>query len=245
VTPDVIVEAVRGHRQWYTPFVGGGSAFEHKGERMLDARTLFHYAATGISPAMAAAQPGSGSANIYTARDSNGRYFEGGKTYKVTIPAPVPAALFWSFSIYDNQHRSFLETDQKLAGIDSTFPAMKKNADGRQRCGSGRTRLPGRKATGSRPYLAKVGSPCFGSTARYSLGSTGPGSREISSWCRDSDTSGSSPSILKNSIRRKVPDAGVMSVMWRNMRPADQGCEPPLPREADPGNQPFRRPLHN
>jgi hypothetical protein len=76
------------------------------------------------------AQPGSGSAYIYTARDSNGRYFGGGKTYKVTIPAPVPAALFWSFSIYENQHRSFLETDQKLAGIDSTFPAMKKNADG-------------------------------------------------------------------------------------------------------------------
>lgn len=114
--------------------VGGGSAFEHKGERMLDARTLFHYAATGISPAMAAAQPGSGSAYIYTARDSNGRYFEGGKTPKVTIPAPVPAALFWSFSIYDNQHRSFLETDQKLAGIDCTFPAMKKK---RRRVGNG------------------------------------------------------------------------------------------------------------
>lgn len=63
---------------------------------------------------------------------ANGRYLEGGKTYKVTIPAPVPAALFWSLSIYDN-HRSFLETDQKLAGIDSTFPAMKKNADGSAR----------------------------------------------------------------------------------------------------------------
>lgn len=185
-----------------TSLLAGGNL---RAVRLTDARTLFHYAATGISPAMAAAQPGIGSAYIYTARDSNGRYFEGCKTYKVTIPAPVPAALFWSFSICDNQHRSFLETDQKLAGIDCTFPAMKKNADGSATVWFSPNAPAGQEATGSRPYLAKVGSPCSGSTARCSLGSTRPGSREISSWCRDSDTSGSSPSILKNSIRRKVP----------------------------------------
>ena len=79
---------------------------------------------------MAAAKPGTGSAYAYTARDSQGRYFDGGKTYKVTLPAPIPAGQFWSFTIYDNQTRSMLETDQKLAGIDSTLPTMKKNADG-------------------------------------------------------------------------------------------------------------------
>ena len=42
----------------------------------------------------------------------------------------MPAANFWSFNVYDNQHRSFLETDQKLAGLDSTSPDLKKNADG-------------------------------------------------------------------------------------------------------------------
>ena len=26
---------------------------------------------------------------------------------------------FWSFTVYDNQTRSLLETDQKTAGIDS------------------------------------------------------------------------------------------------------------------------------
>jgi hypothetical protein len=117
-------------RQWFTGFVGGSSEFLDHGERMLDARTLFHYYATGITPAMAAAKPGTGSAYAAAARDSEGRYFDGAKTYKVTLPAPIPAGQFWAFSIYDNQHRSFLETDQKLAGLDSTLPTLKKNADG-------------------------------------------------------------------------------------------------------------------
>jgi hypothetical protein len=117
-------------RQWTTGFVGGSYAFENNGERMLDARTLFHYYATGITPAMAPSKPGVGSAYAYTARDSQGRYLDGSKTYKVTLPAPVPAARFWSFTIYDNQTRSLLETDQKLAGLDSTFPDLKTDADG-------------------------------------------------------------------------------------------------------------------
>jgi len=52
------------------------------------------------------------------------------RPYKVTLPAPIPAGRFWSFTIYDNQTRSMLETDQILAGLDSTLPTMKKNADG-------------------------------------------------------------------------------------------------------------------
>jgi hypothetical protein len=79
---------------------------------------------------MVAAKPGSGSAYAIAARDSEGRYFDGSRTYKITLPADVPAARFWSFTIYDNQTRSMLETDQVSAGLDSTFPDVKANADG-------------------------------------------------------------------------------------------------------------------
>ncbi|WP_084811110.1 DUF1254 domain-containing protein [Ensifer sp. BR816] len=117
-------------RQWGTSFVGGSYAFLDNGERMLDARTQFHYYATGITPAMADAKPGTGSAYAYAARDSKGEYLDGGKTYKITLPAPIPAANFWSFMVYDGQTRSMLETDQKLAGIDSTQEDIQKNPDG-------------------------------------------------------------------------------------------------------------------
>src|SRR5262249_38291650 len=117
-------------RQWGNGFIGGSYAFLDHGERMLDARTLFHYAATGITPAMAAAQPGSGSAYAFTSRDATGTFLDGNKTYSVTLPAPVPAGQFWSFTVYDAQTRSMLETDQKAAGIDSTKADLVKNADG-------------------------------------------------------------------------------------------------------------------
>ncbi len=117
-------------RQWFSVFAGVSHEFAHGAERVLDARTLFHYYATGVTPAMAVAKPGTGSAYAIAARDSQGRYLDGGKTYRITLPAPIPAGNFWSFTVYDGQTRSMLETDQKLAGLDSTLPAVKANADG-------------------------------------------------------------------------------------------------------------------
>jgi hypothetical protein len=117
-------------RQWFTPFVGGSYLFLDGVERLLDARTMFFYYATGITPAMAMAKAGSGSAYAVAVKDSKGDYLDGGKTYKITLPGPVPAKAFWSFVVYDNQTRSLLETDQKLAGVDSTDKALKVNTDG-------------------------------------------------------------------------------------------------------------------
>jgi hypothetical protein len=57
-------------RQWGTPFIGGAYDFMNNGERMLEARTLFHYYAAGITPAIAFSKPGTGSAYAYAARDS-------------------------------------------------------------------------------------------------------------------------------------------------------------------------------
>jgi len=119
-----------GQRQWYSPFAGGSSEFINNGERVLDDRTIFHYYATGITPAMARSKVGTGSAYAIGAHDSEGRYYDGSKTYEVTLPAPIPAKDFWSFMVYDNQTRSVLETDQKSAGVDSNSPDIKANADG-------------------------------------------------------------------------------------------------------------------
>lgn len=117
-------------RQWLTPFVGNSYEFLSGAERLLDARAMFFYYATGITPAMAEAKPGTGSAYAAVFRDAKGEYLEGGRTYSVTLPGPVPAKAFWSFTVYDNQTRSLLPTNQKLAGVDSTLPEVQRNADG-------------------------------------------------------------------------------------------------------------------
>ena len=117
-------------RQWFTPFVGGSYLFLDRAERLLDARTTFFYYATGITPAMSEAKPGTGSAYAVTIRDTAGSYLDGGRTYKVTLPGPIPAKNFWAFTAYDNQTRSLLPTDQKLAGIDGTIAGVQTNQDG-------------------------------------------------------------------------------------------------------------------
>lgn len=115
---------------WKTAFVGGNHEFADGDIRLQDARTLFHYYATGITPAMVAKNAGVGSQYALSNNDSEGKYFDGAKTYKVTIPPNPPAADYWSFVVYDTQTRSLLETDQKLAGVDSNQPGVQPNEDG-------------------------------------------------------------------------------------------------------------------
>ena len=117
-------------RQWQTPFVGGSYQFLAGAARLLDARAMFFYYATGITPAMSEARPGTGSAYAVSFRDGAGNYLDGGRTYKVTLPGPVPAKNFWAFTVYDNQTRSLLPTDEKSADVDSTLSGLKKNPDG-------------------------------------------------------------------------------------------------------------------
>ncbi len=117
-------------RKWTSPFAGMSHEFLNNGERVLDDRIFFHYMATGITPAMASPRVGTGSAYGFTATDAKGAYLDGGKTYRITLPAPIPVNNFWSFMVYSGQHRSMLETDQKLAGLDSNNPSVKPDSDG-------------------------------------------------------------------------------------------------------------------
>jgi hypothetical protein len=115
---------------WYTGFVGGSYQFLlQPGVRFLDARVLFHYLATGITPAMAIKRVGVGSQYAIAATDSKGRPFDGSKTYKVHLPPNIPAKNFWSFVVYDNQTRSELQTDQQFPSIGSDKKNLVVNPD--------------------------------------------------------------------------------------------------------------------
>src|SRR5580692_12002234 len=61
-------KAARERGEWRKAFIGGAYDFLNNGERMLDARSLFHYYAAGITPAMAYSKPGTGSAYAYATR---------------------------------------------------------------------------------------------------------------------------------------------------------------------------------
>ncbi len=118
-------------RQWYSPLASGSHEFLDKnGARALDDRIGFHFYATGITPFMVKPQVGAGSVYEIATTDAKGKMLDGGKTYKVNLPAPIPAKDFWSFMVYDNHTRSILETDQIGGGLDSNAKGLELNRDG-------------------------------------------------------------------------------------------------------------------
>lgn len=103
------------------------------GARTLDSRTAFYYAYTMDSPGMIMRLTNVGSQYLMGFVDADKNYFDGSKTYKVTLPPNIPEANFWSFTVYDNQTRSMLQTPQKYPRAGSqTYPspAAEPAADG-------------------------------------------------------------------------------------------------------------------
>lgn len=87
----------------------------------LYARDKWFFQAIGASPAMFKRDPTAGSLYWLGARDRTGAPLDGGKTYKLTVPQPVPGKLFWSVTVYDTATRSQVQTDQEKAALRSLF----------------------------------------------------------------------------------------------------------------------------
>ncbi len=116
---------------WFSAFAIGNHEFmSEEGWLHRDARTMFMYNAIGITPAMAVAMPGIGSQYAAAAKDSEGNWLDGSRTYKLSLPPNVPAKDFWSVVLYDSQTRSMLQTDQQFPSLNSQSGKVGINADG-------------------------------------------------------------------------------------------------------------------
>jgi hypothetical protein len=115
---------------WVTPFIGGSYKFEQDGAVNLDAKAMFFFYATGVTPAMTMKMVGEGSQYAGAFVDAKGHPLDGGKTYRLHMPPNIPAKDFWSFTLYDNQTRSMLQTDQQSPAVGSLTKGLLVNADG-------------------------------------------------------------------------------------------------------------------
>jgi len=117
-------------RKWeWIGLVPGSAQFETPAGIDLEARDRWFAQAIVTSPAMFRRTPGAGSLYWLAARDGSGAYLDGGKTYKLTVPQPVPGKLFWSVTAYDAQTRSEVQTDQDKAALRSMFELKDATGD--------------------------------------------------------------------------------------------------------------------
>ncbi|MDJ0976716.1 MAG: DUF1254 domain-containing protein [Planctomycetota bacterium] len=117
---------------WLMGYMGRNVFFNGEdGQTMnTDARVMFHYPYTAVTPAMAAPRLGKGSDYAITYIDAEDRPFDGAKTYKLELPADPPVANFWAVTVYDTQTRSMLQTDQGFPTVGGNTKGLKTNEDG-------------------------------------------------------------------------------------------------------------------
>jgi len=117
------------NRRWQGMPAGNDYTFARNGIPQIDARNNLYYMAAGNSPAMMDKNVGQGSQYLWAYRDANGEFLDGGKTYRLRVPANIPAKAFWSVVVYDALSRSELKNDQPLPSV-SSYTKPKINADG-------------------------------------------------------------------------------------------------------------------
>lgn len=116
-------------RKYEYLFIGGRHDFKSGDALWIDARTLFHYEAIVVTPAMAAKMVGVGSQYLACYRDSDDNYLMGDNVYKMHLPAGIPAKNFWSVTVYHPDTRSLLQNGMPKPSI-STYDKPMANADG-------------------------------------------------------------------------------------------------------------------
>jgi hypothetical protein len=114
-------------RKWeWVGLISDNGDFETPSGLDVEARDRWFAQAIVASPAMFRRKVGSGSLYWLGCRDKDGAFLDSGKTYKLTVPQPVPAQLFWSVTIYDAATRSQIQTDQDKAALRSLFELKDK-----------------------------------------------------------------------------------------------------------------------
>jgi hypothetical protein len=102
---------------------------ESKYYSQLDERTDYTFEAITMAEGMVKQLVGAGSQYMSAAKDKTGAWLDGGKNYRLRIPANVPVKEFWSVTVYDNLTRSMVQTDTNKAAL-SSYDKLKTNPDG-------------------------------------------------------------------------------------------------------------------
>lgn len=128
-------------RQWINPvnnITEPGSeksldlSFRNKagGFTEIEPRIWFFTDYYSISPGMVSQIPGRGAAYEIAFNDAEGKPLSGDSSYKLTLPPNIPAALFWSLTLYEAENASGLATEARRFPSLGSRDKPEQNADG-------------------------------------------------------------------------------------------------------------------
>jgi hypothetical protein len=95
----------------------------------VDERLHYTYGAIYTTPALGVMKAGPGGNYVQAFTDGNGNHLEGGKSYRLHVPANAPAEAFWSLTLYDSATRSMVQSPSNDAA-HSSLDKLKTNPDG-------------------------------------------------------------------------------------------------------------------
>jgi hypothetical protein len=116
-------------RQWHNVLNVLDVEFKEESFTNMDARMGMFIIGYSSSPGMVLNMVGKGSKYPFAYRDADENYLSGGSSYRLNIPGPVPAANFWSVTLYDASNASGLDNGQPFPSIGS-LDDLKYNEDG-------------------------------------------------------------------------------------------------------------------
>lgn len=115
--------------RWELCFQSPSPKFEVETHQLFNERAAFFFPYYSTSDGMVIEMVGKGSKYLCSFKDTDGGWLSGSKTYKLHILPEVPAANYWSFTIYDTDTRGLLKTGQPFPAVNS-YGDLKKNDDG-------------------------------------------------------------------------------------------------------------------
>jgi hypothetical protein len=107
----------------------GNATFTGPSFDYVDPRIGFFTLAYSTSPGMAVNMENVGAKYPVTVVDADGDFLRGDKSYRLNLPKDIPAALFWSVTVYDPVTGSGLDNGQPFPSIN-TMDKPGQNADG-------------------------------------------------------------------------------------------------------------------
>ncbi|WP_295890612.1 DUF1254 domain-containing protein [uncultured Vibrio sp.] len=96
----------------------------------IDERNAWFWEAVTISRGMKSTIPGFGQRYMVTYTDADDGFLTGEHTYKLNVPADVPATNFWAVTLYSEKDRLMIENDAGSPEVSSRKQNLKVNADG-------------------------------------------------------------------------------------------------------------------